>query len=188
MIGDFFRQFNLFSEEEVDQLTRLFERKTINKNELFLKEGEKCKEIAFIESGIFRTYYISEDGKDVTYCFRFPNDLLASYSSFISNEPSVENIQAISDASVLIIRKKDLEEFGNDNLNWIKFLKIIAEQEYIGLENRFFELQRDNASKRYATLTEKHPNYIQEIPLFHLASYLGITQRHLSRIRNNVSF
>lgn len=76
----------------------LFEERTLDKNEYFVKEGEKCKEIAFIQSGIFRSFYISEEGKDMTYCFRFPNDLIASYSSFISGLPSRENMQAISEA------------------------------------------------------------------------------------------
>lgn len=187
MVQDFFRRFNLFSEEEIDKLANLFERRTINKNETFLNEGEKCKEIAFVEYGIFRTYFISHEGKEITFCFRFPNDLLASYSSFITNNPSLENIEAISDTSVLFIKKSDLDEFGKNHPNWILFLKIIAEEEYINLENRFFQLQKDNASKRYTALLENHPNYIQEIPLYYLASYLGITQRHLSRIRNNIS-
>lgn len=70
----------------------------------------------------------------------------------------------------------------------MKFLKMIAEQEYLELEKRFFQMQRDSAAKRYASLLYNQPNYIQEIPLQYLASYLGITQRHLSRIRKEISF
>ena len=137
----------------------------VNKNDIFIKEGEKCKEIALIRSGIFRSYYISDEGKDSTYCFRFPNDLLASYSSFISCAPSVETMQAISDADLLILKKDKIDELVQTHPNWLKFLKIVAEQEYLELEKRFFQLQRDNAKKRYVTLLENQPNYIQEIPL-----------------------
>lgn len=188
MVQQFFQSFNIFSENEINDFLQLFERKKLNKNDFFVREGEKCKEIAFIESGIFRSYYISDDGKDITYCFRFPNDLIASYSSFISEKPSMENMQAISDAEVLIIKKEKIEILTNENPNWILFLKIIAEQEYLELEKRFFQLQRDSAATRYHLLLENHPNYIQDIPLQYLASYLGITQRHLSRIRKEVSF
>lgn len=102
MIQQFFQHFNIFSESEIGNFTALFERRTLNKNDFFVREGERCKEIAFIETGIFRSYYTSEDGKDMTYCFRFPNDLIASYSSFVSGEPSQENMQVISEAEILI--------------------------------------------------------------------------------------
>ncbi|WP_326984514.1 Crp/Fnr family transcriptional regulator [Chryseobacterium sp. MYb264] len=188
MIQQFFQSFQIFSENEIENFLQLFEERKLNKNDFFVREGEKCREIAFIKSGIFRSYYIAEDGKDITYCFRFPNDLIASYSSFISEKPSMENMQAISDAEILIIKKDKIEAFANENPNWILFLKTIAEQEYLELEKRFFQLQRDNAAKRYEALLENQPNYIQDIPLQYLASYLGITQRHLSRIRKEISF
>jgi len=188
MVDQYFRSFNIFSEEEIHHCMTLFEMKTINKNEYFVKEGDKCKEIGFIKSGIFRSYYISSDGKDMTYCFRFPNDLIASYSSFISGQTSTETMQAIADAEVWVIKKEKIEELTANNPNWIHFLKVIAEQEYLELEKRFFQLQRDNAAQRYTSLLKNQPNYIQQIPLQHLASYLGITQRHLSRIRKEVSF
>ncbi|SHK75640.1 hypothetical protein SAMN05444267_1007119 [Chryseobacterium polytrichastri] len=113
---------------------------------------------------------------------------MASYSSFISDTPSVETIQAISDADVLILKKTKIEELVQTHPNWMEFLKIIAEQEYLELEKRFFQLQRGNAKQRYVTLLENQSNYIQDIPLQYLASYLGITQRHLSRIRKEISF
>lgn len=188
MIQEFFQSFNIFTENEIEDFLKLFEKKRLNKHDFFVQEGEKCKEIAFIESGVFRSYYISDEGKDITYCFRFPNDLIASYSSFISEKPSLENMQAISQTDILVIKKEKIEELVNKNPTWIKFLKIIAEQEYIELEKRFFQLQRDSAAQRYASLLENHPNYIQDIPLQYLASYLGITQRHLSRIRRDISF
>ena len=72
--------------------------------------------------------------------------------------------------------------------NWIKFLKIVAEQQYIELEKRIFQLQKNNAFERYSDLLKNHPEYLQNIPLQYLASYLGITQRHLSRIRREICF
>lgn len=68
------------------------------------------------------------------------------------------------------------------------FLKLIAEQQYLELENRVFQLQKETALQRYTSLLNNHPEFVQEIPLQYLASYLGITQRHLSRIRKQISF
>ncbi|PWN67841.1 Crp/Fnr family transcriptional regulator [Chryseobacterium oncorhynchi] len=188
MVHDFFRSFNLFSEREIEEFLQLFELRKVNKNDYFIHEGERCREVAFIKSGIFRSFYLSDDGKDMTYCFRFPNTLMAAYSSFISGSLSKENMQAINDAELLVLKKESMDAIVQDDLNWTKFLKIIAEQEYLELENRFFQLQRDSASQRYAALLENYPDYIQKIPLQYLASYLGITQRHLSRIRKEISF
>ncbi|MGU3375853.1 Crp/Fnr family transcriptional regulator [Chryseobacterium sp. M5A1_1a] len=188
MVHDFFQSFNLFSESEIEEFLMLFELRKVSKNDYFIHEGERCREVAFIKSGIFRSFYLSDDGKDMTYCFRFPNTLMAAYSSFISGSLSKENMQAINDAELLVLKKESMDAIVQDKLNWTKFLKIIAEQEYLELENRFFQLQRDSASQRYATLLENYPDYIQKIPLQYLASYLGITQRHLSRIRKEISF
>lgn len=188
MVHDFFRSFELFSENEIEEFVKLFEIRKVSKNEYFIHEGEKCREVAFIRSGIFRSFYLSDDGKDMTYCFRFPNTMMAAYSSFISGCLSKENMQAITDAELLILKKEKMDTLVQDNLNWTKFLKMIAEQEYLELENRFFQLQRDTASQRYEALLKNYPDYIQKIPLQYLASYLGITQRHLSRIRKEISF
>lgn len=188
MVHDFFRSFELFSEHEIEEFVKLFEIRKVSKNEYFIHEGEKCREVAFIRSGIFRSFYLSDDGKDMTYCFRFPNTMMAAYSSFISGCLSKENMQAITDAELLILKKEKMDSLIQDDLNWTKFLKIIAEQEYLELENRFFQLQRDSASQRYEALLKNYPDYIQKIPLQYLASYLGITQRHLSRIRKEISF
>lgn len=188
MIQAYFQSFHIFSEKEIESFLPFFEARTLNKNEYFVEEGAQCKEIAFIESGIFRSFYTSSEGNDTTYCFRFPNTFMASYSSFISGNPGVESMQAISDARLWILRKEIIEKLVDENPKWILFLKIIAEQEYLELEKRFFQLQRDHAKKRYLSLLENQPNYIQEIPLQYLASYLGITQRHLSRIRKEIYF
>lgn len=188
MIRDYFRSFNLFSEKEIEELLPLFEIRKLNKNEYFVQEGERCREVAFINSGIFRSFYTSGDWKDMTYCFKFPNTMIAAYSSFISGCLSKESIQAITEVELLILKKEKMDILVQNALNWTQFLKIIAEQEYLELERRFFQLQRDSASQRYAALLENYPDYIQKIPLQYLSSYLGITQRHLSRIRKEVSF
>ncbi|AZB27152.1 Crp/Fnr family transcriptional regulator [Chryseobacterium bernardetii] len=188
MVHNFFRNFKLFSENEIEEFVKLFEIRKVCKNAYFIQEGEKCREVAFIQSGIFRSFYLSDEGKDMTYCFRFPNTMMAAYSSFISGCLSKESMQAITDAELLVLKKEKMDALVQDNLNWTKFLKIIAEQEYLELENRFFQLQRDSAAQRYKTLLKNYPDYIQKIPLQYLASYLGITQRHLSRIRKEISF
>ena len=187
MIKEYFESFKVLTKGEIETAIQHFTQRKLNKFDFFVQEGERCTEIAFIKSGVFRSCYFSKEGEDITYCFRFQNDLLAAYSSFITGEKSLENIQALSSAELLVIKKNELEEL-TKNSNWIMFLKIIAEQNYLELEKRVFQLQRENALQRYEMLLKNQPEYIQQIPLQYLSSYLGITQRHLSRIRKKISF
>jgi CRP-like cAMP-binding protein len=187
MIKKYLRSFKLFTEEQIDEFVRCTVSRQLNKNECFSREGVTCNEVAFIKSGIFRSYYISNEGEEITYCFRFPDDLLTAYSSFITGNPSVETLQAISSAELLVIKKYDIKQLVDQDHNWTVFSKIMAEQQYLELEQRVFQLQKNSATERYTQLLKNHPEYVQQLPLHYLASYLGITQRHLSRIRKEIS-
>lgn len=187
MIKEYFESFRVLTEEEIETIIPLFVPRKLKKFDFFVQEGERCAEIAFIESGVFRSYYLSGEGEEITYCFRFQNELMAAYSSFITGNGSLENMQALCPSELWVIKKSKLEEVA-ESPNWTKFLRIIAEKNYLELEQRVFQLQRENAQKRYETLLRNQPEYIQQIPLQYLSSYLGITQRHLSRIRKAISF
>ncbi|SDM21958.1 Crp/Fnr family transcriptional regulator [Siphonobacter aquaeclarae] len=187
MLHAFLHTTRLFSDAEIAEIAALFTRRELRKGEAFVREGQRCTEVAFVESGVFRSYYTSEAGEEMTYCFRFPGDLMAAYSSFISGNESRETMEAIGPAVVHVIRKADVDRLA-ELPSWIHFLKNIAENEYMELENRLFQLQRVSALTRYQTLLEKQPEYVRLIPLQFLASYLGVTQRHLSRIRRQLAF
>ncbi|MDR0230319.1 MAG: Crp/Fnr family transcriptional regulator [Flavobacteriaceae bacterium] len=186
MIQAFFRQFDLFSAEEITSIVALFEKREMVKNGYFVKEGEECTQIAFVENGIFRSFYVDDKGKEHTYCFRFPNELIGPYSAFITGGKSIENIQTIVPAIIWTIEKCTLQQLTTQFPQWNTFLKILAEQQYVELEGRIIQLQRESAIQRYKNLLMHYPNYIKEIPLQYIASYLNITQRHLSRLRREV--
>lgn len=182
------KAFDVLTEDEIDDFIQFFKSKKINKANFFIKEGEICQEIAFIVSGTFRSFYISKQGEEITSCIKFPGCLMTAYSSFISGESTFVNMQAITSSELLIVQKKVMDDLTANNLNWMKFSKIIAEQNFIELEKRAFQFQVDNALERYSDLVKDHPEIIQCIPLQYVASYLGITQRHLSRIRKELKF
>jgi len=182
MIADYLKSFNLNVETQLPPSTT----KTLKKGEFFIKEGERCDGVAFVVSGIFRSFHIAENGDERTYCIIFPQNFITAYSSYITGEPTVENIQAITDATLVLIKKEAIEEISNQNIDWMRFMKITAEQQYLELEKRVFQLQNTSAIERYQILLKDHPEYVQFIPMQYLASYLGITQRHLSRIRKEL--
>ena len=108
---------------------------------------------------------------------------MTAYSSLILGTPTNENIEALTDVELLVITKDQLRSLESSSVNALRFSKLMAEHEYIKLEQRIFLLQKETAETRYQDLVRNHPAYIQSVPLVHLASYLGISQRHLSRIR-----
>lgn len=187
MMEQYLNSFGMLSKDEIHQISTLAKAKKIKKGDLFIKEGRICNEVGFIVSGLFRSFYYSSSIEEVTYCFTFPTTFLTAYSSFISQTPTVENIEALTDAELLIIPRSEILKLEESSINWLRFFKLVAEQEYIKMEQRIFLLQREKAEQRYSDLLTNKPEFLQQIPLNYLASYLGITQRHLSRIRNSVS-
>ncbi|WP_066756225.1 Crp/Fnr family transcriptional regulator [Crocinitomix algicola] len=183
---NYLNSFNILSSSEIDLLDELAEIKVLKKGDFFIKEGQTSHEVAFIETGVFRSYYYSSTGEEVTYCFRFANEFLSAYSSYLTASPSEECLEALTESKLIVISRETLNQLEKTSHNWTRFLKVMAEQEYITMEKRIFMLQRETAETRYANLLEKHPEYLQQIPLNYLSSYLGISPRHLSRIRKSV--
>ena len=183
---EYLKQYNLFTDSEINEFISLATISTIKKGDFFIKKDEICTTLSFVNFGIFRSFYYSNNDEEITYCFTFPNTLLVAYSSFITQNKSEENLQALTDSEIISISKKELENLAESNNKWLNFLKIIAEKEYVELEKWIFNHQKSNAQKRYVDLINNYPQFVQQIPLHYIASYLGITQRHLSRIRASI--
>ena len=184
----FLTSFDLFSETEIEAVLALGKTERLAKGDFFIKEGSVCRKLAFINSGLVRTYYHSSSSEEITYCFFFAGQMLSAYSSLITGEPTSENLEALADTELFVLSKAVLDKLVASDTRWLLLTKIIAEQQYIELEKRIFLLQKEKAEKRYADLLQSQPEYLQHIPLRYLASYLGITQRHLSRLRKGDSF
>lgn len=184
----YLKQFNFLTEEDIHHFIQLGEKRTYKKGEFFIREGDVCQEVTFILSGILRSFYISESGEETTYCITFPNNFMTAYTSYITAVPSLENIQAVTNVELIYFSKSSLMKLQEGNIRWMEFSKVIAEYQYLELERRIFNLQNTSALNRYEELMREKPEFIQHIPLQYLASYLGITQRHLSRIRKEIVF
>lgn len=184
---NYLETFEVLTKDDIDLFEKKMVRKKLKKGEFFIKEGRTCKEVGFVVSGLFRSFYHSSSEEEVTYCFTFSNTFVSAYSSFLSQNKTVENIQALTDIEILTISRNEILKLEQSSTNWLNFFKIIAEQEYIKMEKRIFLLQKESAEKRYLDLLINQPEFLQLIPLNFLSSYLGITQRHLSRIRKLIS-
>ena len=178
-----FQSICALSDDELNQLDDLITLKKLKKGELLLTENQVCNEIVFIKKGILRSYFFNHQGDEVTNCFAFENEFMASFSSFITRELAQENIQALADTELQIITHENLEKLYKIGIHWQEIGRKLTEMEYVTLQKRMISFQKLSGKERYEELYKNHQKYIQLIPLQYLASYLGITPRHLSRIR-----
>ncbi|WP_299557149.1 Crp/Fnr family transcriptional regulator [Seonamhaeicola sp.] len=155
------------------------------KGDFLIKEGEAHDFVYFIKEGALRSYYINKDGKDVTLWFGFECDIAASLSNFIESKPSLENLVFLEDSTLLKIKRSTLLNLFNSNLELSIFGRKLAEIALLEMEQQILSIHFTDAKSRYLTLIEKFPHILQRVNLGHIASYLGITQVTLSRIRAN---
>ncbi|MCA6361650.1 MAG: Crp/Fnr family transcriptional regulator [Bacteroidetes bacterium] len=182
-LSTYLHTFGFLTETDVREMLAFASFRKLERNDFFIREGEVNKEVGFVLSGIFRSFYVSPPGDEITYCILFPGIFIAAYSSYITGNPSVENIQAIAAAELIVIPRSQILRLSEKSPGWLRFEKMVAEQQYLELERRLFQFQKESALERYQSLLRDYPEYVKHIPLHYLASYLGITQRHLSRIR-----
>ncbi len=180
---DYFQSLRILDKNELELIEGLTSSRTLKKGEFLIQEGEVCKEVVFIRSGILRSFFTKPNGEEVTYCLTFGNNLMTALSSLIEEKPTHENIQALADLELEVIKKSDLKKLVENNFGWMKVFKILVEQQYLDLENRMLDLQRLGAKERYEKLINEREELVRYIPLKHLASFLNITPRHLSRLR-----
>lgn len=172
--------------EELSEITEGFKFKKIAKGDFFTEEGKTSKYLAFITKGLFQ-YYYSKDGKEVTTYVTGENSFLASVTSFFKQQPSKENVRALSDSEVWQIHFTDLVKLKTSNQAFRTFYINAMEGLVVAMDETRSNLITLSAEERYAVLMKEEPALLQQIPLQYLASILGVTPRHLSRIRNGYS-
>lgn len=170
------------SEEASEAIAGSFHKKILAKNSQLLREGQVCRELYFLEKGALRGYYHAE-GKEVTHWFGFENDFVTSFHSFSTGTVAVESIQLLEGSILWAISKDDLGALLDRFHQIERLLRIAYEKYYIRLEERFVNAQFKTASQRYEELLHASPHILERVPLGCVASYLGISQETLSRIR-----
>jgi CRP-like cAMP-binding protein len=175
-------QISPLSSDLLNLLNTSLKKQQFKRNEFLAKEGQVSKSIYFLESGTCRAFYFAND-KEITNWFMSDGDIVISVYSFFTQQPSLENIQLLEDATVYSLSYQQLQEiylhFPQFNLHG----RIITEQYYMLSEQRNFALKKQSAKQRYDLLLNQYSKILQKASLGHIASYLGITQETLSRIR-----
>ena len=184
LLKSFFLQGG-FTNDEADQISCAFIFKTLKKGDYFVEEGKTSKHLGFIETGFFQ-YYINLNGEEKTTYSIGANNLVASLVSFLKQVPSRENIRAAVNSSIWIISKEDFKKLQQAIPSFKDYYIGILEWQVCCIEESRIDGIMLSAGQRYEKMLFKEPDLIQQIPVQHLASIIGVTPRHLSRIRNNL--
>jgi CRP-like cAMP-binding protein len=176
-------EYTLLQHGMEEAILESFERKTMPRDTQLVGHGRVCQQLYFIESGALRGHYLLK-GKEITYWFAFENDFATSLHSFITRQPAVESISLLEDSELLSISKEKLDKLLARFPQLEKVLRMTYERYYLRLEERFVNAQFKTAKERYDELMQTHPRILQRAPLGAVATYLGITQETLSRIRS----
>jgi len=179
------QQFPHYSESAFEKAIPYISEQTIAPKEYFLREGKVCRNIAFIETGLLRLYYINE-GKEVTHCFCKEQTITTSYKSLITQSESDIAIQAIEETKLQVLSYDSLQKLYAEDLFWQQLGRLTAENEYVVSESQKRFINDLTATERYLQFLESDRALFQRIPLNYLASYLQIAPETLSRIRNKI--
>lgn len=167
---------------DFSKLIALGKRSAVRKGEFIIVENEVCEGIYYIVNGAFRTFR-EENELEYTTGFTFAGDFETSPYSLFHSVPCKENIQAIIDSEVLFISKDSLDDIAKtDSSYYLGYILLLSAYIEI-LEERLHKQRSLTAEERYNYLKNKQPAEIDRIPLYYLASYLGISKERLSRIR-----
>jgi CRP-like cAMP-binding protein len=179
----FFQNSNLVSALRAEEIAEQFVEKIVNKNESHLKEGRICDEYLFLEEGFMRAFAHDLNGNDITTSFYSANQVIFEVSSFFNRSISRENIQALTDCKCWVITYEQLNTLFHSIPEFRDFGRSILVKAFSALKVRTLSMITETAEERYAALLKTNPEIFQYAPLKHIATYLGITDSSLSRIR-----
>ncbi len=175
------------TEEEFDFCKTLFLPKKLRKRQFLLQEGDVCKYTAFVEKGMLRTYTVDEKGNEPILQFSSEEWWVADLYSFLTNEPSLFNIEALEDCELLLITKPSWDNLLEKIPAFERYFRILIQNNLIAMQRRLIGSMSETAEEKYTKLINNFPGCIQRVPQHMIASYLGITRETLSRIRSQMA-
>ena len=163
------------------------QRRVISKKSIFLKVNEVEKRISFMESGIVRFFIPKENPeKEITFGFSFKNQFISAYDSFLTQTPSVYQLQALTETTMLSLTYNDLQSVYKSTQIGNLIGRLTAEDLFLIKSKREQNLLNLTAEQRYLKLFKERPELLESIPLKYISSYIGITAQALSRIRKRL--
>lgn len=175
------------SDKELDLFLKLMFEKTFDKKDLLIEEGNSNKYIYFIENGSCYTFLTEPDGEKQVVQFAIEGNWISDLSSFFSGREAVYSLEALEPLKTLALNKKNFEAACN-TIPWVdRFFRILIQEAYITIQYRIAKTNSEEIEARYKEFSKLHPQFIQRIPQYLIASYLGVKPQSLSRMRKETA-
>ena len=182
LLGELAEKFEL-EKETRNSISEYLNTINVKKGEIISRNGSLNRNVYFVEKGLMRSFYY-ENGKDITTNFYLEGKLIANIDTLFKNETTKYNIEALEDSELVFCNYEKLEEFCEKSLPLANFSRYILGNLLAQMSERIASLQYMTAKEKYEDLLKENPNIILRAPLGTIASYLGISQETLSRIRH----
>ncbi|MDR3025018.1 Crp/Fnr family transcriptional regulator [Chryseobacterium sp.] len=183
---DFLLQFGNLNTQQIDLIASKAEELDLQKDEYFSEAGKVPNQIGFIMEGILRVCYYDNKGNEITKYFCDENHLIVDWHHYDARIPASEYVQAVTECKLLVFSRQNWEELSNTIIGWDNMVSKIIQKALIRKLDRRSPLVSEDATTRYLVFLEKFPSVANRVPLSYIASYLGVTQQSLSRIRKNI--
>ena len=179
----FLLHFSNLNEQQIELIISKASEMLLQKDDYFWEAGKIPKYIGFLVEGIIRVSYYDNKGEEITKYFFDENHLTKDWENF----EATFYLQAVTNCKFISFSKKDWKELSDTILDWDKMINKIMNKHHMEKLDKIGAMISQDATTRYLEFLENFPNMANRIPLSYIASYLGITQSSLSRIRKNIS-
>jgi len=175
------------TEEEFNFCKTLFIPKKLRKRQYLLQEGDVSRYTSFVEKGMLRTFTVDEKGNEPILQFSMEGWWVTDLYSFLTNEPSRYNIEALEDCELLLITKPSWDILLEKVPAFERYFRILIQNNLIAMQRRLISSMTESAEEQYTKLMATFPTCLQRVPQHMIASFLGITPETLSRIRSQMA-
>ena len=179
-------QHFLFTEEDLERIASFHQKITVAKGEFLLTENDVMDEYYLVESGLVRAFVLDYDNNEITTEFFSEEEIVIIPASLFQRAPSQENLQAITDAVLWKIRYEDFQALFNTIAAFPEWGRLWFTFQLFSIKQRSLDMVSETATNRYLKLLKEKPQVVQRAPLKQIASYLGVTDTSLSRIRKDI--
>jgi len=183
---EYILQFGNLNKQQMDLIKNRGSEIELHKDDFYWEAGKAVKQIGFLTDGVLRVYYYNNKGGEITRYFIDEDHLILSGNAIDEIYRPSEYLSAITDCKLIVFTKQDWKEISETIIDWDNIVQKIVAKYHSEKVARRSELISQNATERYRDFIEKFPTLVNRVPLSYIASYLGITQSSLSRIRKSI--
>lgn len=178
--------FGQLNEKQIELIKRNLSEITLTKGEYFSEAGKTAKRLGFVLEGVLRCCYYNNKGDEITRCFIEENNFVVDLNSFINQIPSAEYYEAVTDCRLIVLTHSNWIELSDTIVGWEAIAGKIMAKTMLTKVRNISSIISEDAVTSYQNFIKEYPNLVNRIPLSFIASYLGVTQSSLSRIRKKI--